>query len=222
MRLLVQREKDEKHENSRKALLVIDIQEDYTGVTAKHPFPYKDSEKLITTVNKVIEEASKRNFIIVYIKQEFDGLFGRMISGATAICFSITNSQSKDGLFGRMISRAVVGGTAIKGNPGTEIDKRISIISNHCFSKSKGDAFSNPKLEACLIEYQVNELYLVGIDARFCVYSTAKGALKRGYNVNVITDGIALLAGGKWDALMKKYKRDGINLVSSHELFMAI
>jgi nicotinamidase-related amidase len=34
----------------------------------------------------------------------------------------------------------------------------------------------------------VDEVYLVGIDAQYSVYSTAKGALNRGYKVNLITD----------------------------------
>ncbi|WML33528.1 cysteine hydrolase [Clostridium sp. OS1-26] len=184
---------NKKYNNSQKALLVIDIQEDYTGTTAKAPYPYKDSERLITTVNKIIEEASKKNIITVYIRQEFDGFFGRMLS------------------------RVVGHRTAIKGKPGTEFDKRINIMSNHCFSKPMPDAFSNPKFEAFLAEQKINELYLVGLDAAGCVYFTAKGALKRGYNVSIIKDGIVLLAENKWGNLLKKFKQDGITLISSNE-----
>jgi nicotinamidase/pyrazinamidase len=61
-----------------------------------------------------------------------------------------------------------------------KFDKRINILSNHCFTKSMPDAFNNPKLEAFLNEHQISELYLVGLDAAACVYFTAKGALKRG------------------------------------------
>lgn len=179
--------------DTQKALLVIDIQEDYTGTTAKPPFPYKESDRLIATVNKVIEEAAKRNIITAYIRQEFSGLFGKTVS------------------------RVFCGGTAIKGNPGTEIDKRVTIVSKHSFSKPFPDAFSNHKLEALLSEHQVNELYLVGLDAEFCVHSTARGALKRGYKVNIITDGVALRAEKKWDDLIRKYRQDGINLMSSCE-----
>jgi nicotinamidase-related amidase len=92
-----------KLEKEETALLVVDIQEDYTGITAKSPFPYKDSERLIETVNKVLEESAEKNLIIVYIRQEFDGCWGKMIS------------------------KLIGHGTAIKGNPGTEFDKRIRI-----------------------------------------------------------------------------------------------
>ncbi|MBB6214767.1 nicotinamidase-related amidase [Anaerosolibacter carboniphilus] len=177
----------------QKALLVIDIQEDYTGITAKSPFPYKDSERLITTVNKIIEDASKKNMPIVYIRQEFDGFLGKIIS------------------------RVVGHGTAIKGKPGTELDKRITIMSNHFFSKPMPDAFSNPKLEAFLAEQQVKELYLVGLDAAGCVYHTAKGALKHGYNVSIFKDGIVLLNENKWDSLLNKFEQDSVTLISSNE-----
>ena len=180
-------------DSAKKALMVIDIQEDYTGTTARPPFPYKESDRLIATVNKVIEEAAKKNIITVYIRQEFSGFFGKAIS------------------------RVFCRGTAIEGTPGTEIDKRITLASNHSFSKPYPDAFSNHKLEVFLSEHQVNDLYLVGVDAEFCVHSTAKGALKRRYNVNIITDCIALRAEKKWDNLINKYKKDGINLIASRE-----
>jgi len=182
-----------KYEDSQKALFVIDIQEDYTGTTAKPPFPYKDSERLIITVNKIIEEASKKNIIIVYIRQEFDGFVGRAIS------------------------KLAGHGTAIKGKAGVEFDKRINIISKHCFTKPMPDAFTNPKLEVFLKEHKVNKLYLAGLDAAGCVHYTAKGALKRGYEVSIIKDGIVLLAENKWDNLIKKFKQDGITLISSDE-----
>lgn len=181
------------YDNPRKALFVIDIQEDYTGTTAKPPFPYKDSERLISAVNKIIEEASRKNIITVYIRQEFDGFIGRTVS--------------------KLIGHS----TAIKGNPGTGIDKRINIISDNSFSKPWPDAFTNPELERFLNEHQINGLYLVGLDAAGCVYFTAKGALKRGYSVSIIKDGIALLDERKWDDILKKYEQDGITLIESNE-----
>lgn len=70
----------EQYKNPQKALFVIDIQEDFTGITAKPPFPYKDSGKLIATVNTITEAASRENIIIVYIRQELDGLWYTMLS----------------------------------------------------------------------------------------------------------------------------------------------
>lgn len=201
MGLPTQGKKIEHYETPQKALLVIDIQEDFTGTTAQPPYPFKNSEQLIATVNRVIEGASKQKVIIVYIRQEFDGLWGKMLSG----------------MISTMLSGKISGGTAIKGNPGTEIDKRIAIMSSYVFPKSKGDAFSNPELDALLIEHQVNELYLVGLDAEYCVHGTAKGALNRGYAVNIITDAVALGHEEKWEELLQQYREEGITLMSSQQ-----
>jgi nicotinamidase/pyrazinamidase len=199
--LPTQGKKIEHYETPQKALLVIDIQEDFTGTTARPPYPFKNSEQLIATVNRVIEEASKQKIIIVYIRQEFDGLRDTLISGMLSTLFS----------------GKISAGTAIKGNPGTEIDKRITILSDYVFPKPRGDAFSNPKLDALLIEQQVNELYLVGLDAEYCVHVTAKGALNRGYAVNIITDAIALRAEEKWEGLLQQYREEGITLLTSQQ-----
>ncbi len=184
---------DMKSNNYKKALLVIDIQEDYTGTTAKPPFPYKDSARLITTVNKLIEEASKKDILILYIRQEFDSFSGKAFS------------------------KLVGHGTAIKGRPGTEFDKRINIVSCHSFTKPMPDAFTNPELEVFLKEHEVKELYLVGLDAAGCVYFTAKGALKRGYGVSIIKEGIVLLAEEKWNRLLEKFELEGIKPITSQE-----
>jgi len=185
--------KIEQYEYPRQALFVIDIQEGYTGATAQAPFPYKNSEKIIAAVNTIINAASKKNIIIVYIRQELDGFLVKLLSNLFA------------------------GGRAIKGNPETEIDKRISIMSSHVFPKSKSDAFSNPRLNEFLIEHQVNELYLVGLDADGCLHATAQGALNRGYTVNTITDGIFLREEEKWEELMQQYQEEGITLMLSQE-----
>jgi nicotinamidase-related amidase len=179
--------------NPQKAVFVIDIQEDYTGTTAKPPFPYKDSEKLIASVNTIIETASRKNIAVVYIRQELDGFVGRMLSNLSA------------------------GGTAIKGNPGTEIDKRVNLVSSNVFPKPRSDAFPNPKLEEFLIEHHVNELYLVGLDAAGCVHNTAQGALNRGYTVNIITDAIVLREEAKWQELLRQYEEEGIALMLTRE-----
>ncbi|HNX92045.1 MAG TPA: cysteine hydrolase [Syntrophomonas sp.] len=182
-----------RYENPRKAVFVIDIQEDYTGTTAKPPFPYKDSAKLIAAVNTITEAAATKNIIIVYIRQELDGFLGRLLSNLFA------------------------GGTAIRGNPGTEIDKRITVISGNIFPKPKSDAFSNPKLGEFLITNQVDELYLVGLDAAGCVHNTARGALNRGYAVTIITDAIVLREEEKWAELLKQYEEEGISLMTRQD-----
>jgi nicotinamidase/pyrazinamidase len=177
-----------------KALLVIDVQEDYTGETAKPPFPYKESETAIASINRIALNAAQKKYDVIYIRQEFCNISGKIISMIFA------------------------NGTAIKGKPGTRIDKRVNIISSNIFSKPIGDAFSNKEFEKYLIDHSVNELYLVGLDAEACVHATAKGALNRGYTVKIVTDAILLKVMKKWNDLLKKYSEEGIFLIQSSDI----
>jgi nicotinamidase/pyrazinamidase len=189
------------YQNPQKALLVIDVQEDTTGTTAPPLSPYKGKAEYIARLNKAIEAANSKNILIVYVKQEFDGLWGKTLSWA------------------------VFCGSNIKGNPGTKVDKRIAMLSNYKFSKPQGDSFANPKLNEFLTGQRVNELYLVGLDPEFCIYATARGALNRGYAVTVITDAIlswrdAICIWTKNDneRIFEKYRKEGIKLISGKEL----
>jgi hypothetical protein len=60
--------------------------------------------------------------------------------------------QEFDGLWGKMISEVISGGTAFKGSPGADLDARLPVLSSHVYAKPKPDAFSNSELEAFLIE----------------------------------------------------------------------
>ena len=84
-----------------KALLVIDLQEDYTGVNASKKLRYKDADQLVIRVNKIIEECTKNDIDLIYIKQEFEGVIPILLT--------------------KLFSH----GSAIKGTPGAEFDKHI-------------------------------------------------------------------------------------------------
>jgi nicotinamidase/pyrazinamidase len=71
-------------------------------------------------------------------------------------------------------------------------------------------------LESFLILHQVGNLYLVGLDAAYCVHKTALGALNRGYKVTVVKD--AILARDDMNDILKRYEKDGIAVTTSKEL----
>lgn len=177
-----------KYANPRKALLVIDVQEDYTGLKGKKPPLFKNVEGKIATINGLIDHASGSGVAVVYIRQIFDNNF---------------------------ITRLFPGRT-IEGLPGTELDARIKMVNQNDFTKKISDAFSNPRLEEFLINNQVDEIYLVGLDAAYCVYNTAMGARNRGYKVSIVRD--AVMTRKKLDDVLKLYERKGITLTSSGEL----
>jgi nicotinamidase/pyrazinamidase len=179
--------------NPKKALLVIDVQEDFTGKTSRPPIQFKNPERMIETINKLISEARRKDILVIYVRQEYNGFWAQAIA------------------------KYLFGGRALPGQPGTQIDQRVTIVNDNLFTKAIGDAFSNPQLNALLIKNQVNELYLTGLDAEHCVHSTALGALNRGYRVNAVTDALALMAEKKWNTLMKTYQQEGIVLTTSQK-----
>jgi nicotinamidase-related amidase len=96
------------------------------------------------------------------------------------------------------------------------VDRRIKLINNNDFEKNRTDAFSSHQFEQLLINNHVNTLYLTGVDAAYCVYYTALGALKRGYRVIVVTDAVA--SREKMQGVLERYRRKGIDVITSDAL----
>jgi nicotinamidase/pyrazinamidase len=174
--------------NPAKALLVIDVQEDYTGINGRQGPLLNNVEAQIRAINTLIDSASRTGMHVVYIRQIFDNNF---------------------------FTRKFIGRT-LEGVPGTELDGRIRVINSNDFTKKISDAFSNPALDTFLVSNQVYELYLVGLDAAYCVYYTALGGLNRGYKVTVIED--AVMTRKDMNDVLKQYEKDGIGVSSSKKV----
>jgi nicotinamidase-related amidase len=98
------------------------------------------------------------------------------------------------------------------------IDRRIKVINSNDFAKNRTDAFSSCTFEQFLIDRQVDELCLVGVDAAYCVYYTALGALQRGYRVTVVSD--AVKSRKALPGVLERFRRKNIAVVTSDELVM--
>ncbi len=133
------------------ALLVVDIQKDATEL--KNSL-FKNTENFIENVNEVIEKFKENGGHIFYITHELENNF---------------------------LNRLIMQNRFIKGTEGSKIDSRIKIESNNFYIKTKGDSLSNIELEKELKRLKVSEIYIGGLDAKYCVYNTGKGAIKRGY-----------------------------------------
>ncbi|MBN2041394.1 MAG: cysteine hydrolase [Spirochaetes bacterium] len=177
------------YDNPAKALLVIDVQEDYTGLNRKLPPLFRNVDRQINTLNKIINKAAESGIVVIYVRQ-----------------IVINN----------FLTRNIIRRT-IDGLPGTEMDSRISVINNNDFTKKIGDSFSNPELNTFLIRNHVNKLYLAGLDAAYCVRFTAMGGINRGYSVYVLKD--AVMTQKNLDDILEQYKKDGIGVITSTEFF---
>jgi nicotinamidase-related amidase len=175
--------------NPRKALVVLDIQEGYSGTEARRPVTAPPATGMLATVNRLIDMASESDMEVAYIRQVFsNSLFVRLHGG-------------------RRVGKVM-------------IDRRIKVINGNDFEKNRTDAFSNRRFEQLLIDRQVDELYLTGVDADYCVYYTAIGALNRGYRVVVVTDAVA--SRHKMADVLERYRRKGIGVMTSEQLIGSI
>lgn len=59
----------------------------------------------------------------------------------------------------------------------------LKVVGDNIFLKHAADAFTNPELDAFLKVQGVTTIEVVGIDGNVCVYKTALGARKAGYEV---------------------------------------
>ena len=98
-----------------KALLVIDIQNDYLWEKRKNKFTY-DTEKIIKSINKTIDKY-KKDHDIIYISH------------------LINNFPTNKLLFG----------FSIKGTEGAELYSKLNIVSNLKFDKYFSDAYKSKK-----------------------------------------------------------------------------
>ena len=145
-----------------KALILVDLQEDYTGPHAQQS--YQEPERLIAAANQLIESARAGGWPIY-----------------------VTRVAMPNDWFHRLLT----GGAAIAGTRGADFDARLVRADTTEVVKTKSDSFANPLLDTQLAANQVGELFIAGIDAGFCVKKTIRGALNRGYRVNVVREGIA-------------------------------
>ena len=144
------------------ALFVIDMQNDYLYEKRKKRFTY-DTEGLVSCVNRIIRQYSEEGRDVIYIRH------------------IIQNLPTNRLLFGYSIA----------GTEGAELYSGLDIVSDSIFDKLVGDALSNRKLRQLIERKGYDMLHLCGLDECGCVASTALGAVKRGYDVEILREGTA-------------------------------
>lgn len=172
-----------------KALLVLDIQESGGVKPAAMPLPAQTPfGRMIAAVNRLIGCFDSAGLEVAYVRQVFSS---------------------------NLISR-LHGGRILAGRLEPRICRWVKVVNGNDFAKDRTDAFSNQQLEQLLIDRQVEQIFLVGLDAAFCVYYTALGALNRGYRVTVVTD--AVVTGRDMARVLKRYRDKGIAVMDSRDV----
>jgi nicotinamidase/pyrazinamidase len=173
------------------ALLVIDIQEATTGDVSMYPYFQENSDNLIMNINHLADSFKNMNLPVVYIRSEITNPLINLLNNSYA-----------------------------KGHPGAKFDKRLKIVSNSEVVKKGKDSFRNTDLDSILTTNNVNELYIVGLDAAECVNATVEAALNRNYNVNIIKEAVLSKSEEMTDSMMVIFKDRGAKI--SHVDSLAI
>jgi nicotinamidase-related amidase len=168
-----------------KALILVDLQEDYTGPHAQQS--YREPERLISTANALIAAAHAGGWPVY-----------------------LTRVAMPPDWFHALLT----GGAALAGTKGAELDARLARADATEIVKTKSDSFANPLLDEQLAAGQIGEVFIAGIDAGFCVKKTILGALNRGYRVNVVREGIATRHSTPLDEHIAGYEKAGAAMTS--------
>jgi nicotinamidase-related amidase len=174
-----------------KALLVLDIQKDFTAEGARMPVNPDQVEGMLSAINDVAAQFEKSGDTVVYIRNVFP-------------------RNEIGNLFRR--SAAVV------GSPGVEFDERLTRVSDLVFDKSRPDAFSNAGLERLLVAKQISEVIVAGVFADQCVYWTSRGAINRGYKVTYLSDAVAAKSSKGVDKAAGSLERLGATIAVAAEV----
>ncbi len=176
------------YDTVKSVLMVIDIQEATTGKVSITEEYIQQSDMLITKINHLIQHSEKKDIPVIYIYTETDNWL-----------INLLNSTMK------------------KGSIGTELDSRLHQVSEHILPKEKKDSFSNPYLDKILREKEVSRLYIVGLDAAYCVKNTIIAAVSRGYKVIVIEDALISETQALKDEMINLFLQTGVKIISSND-----
>lgn len=169
----------------KRALIVIDMQNDYLYEKRKPIFAY-NTEELVTAVNGIIREYSENGCDVIYVRH------------------IIQNLPTNRLLFGYSLA----------GTEGAELYDGLDVISDYVFDKLLGDALTNKELLKLVKEKSYDTLCLCGLDECGCVTSTALGASKRGIKAEIIRKGTATVFPEKKVAkARKKLEKAGVNYI---------
>ena len=139
---------------NRKALLVIDMQNDYLWERRKAKFSYP-ADELVGAVNRAATSYQSMGYDVVYIAQVFPDL---------------------------PTNRWFIG-FSIRGTAGAELFGGLNVVSDLIFEKNLPDAFTAKAFREHMSDRAYSEIVLCGLDECGCVGATAKGAAKTGAKV---------------------------------------
>ena len=165
---------------SKKALVVIDMLNDF--VMEGVPLEVPDTRKVVPVIKREIESARKEGRHIIYV------------------CDSHDPDDAEFKRFNWPVH-------AVKGTKGAQIVEELRPSnSDIIIEKTTYSGFYRTKLDSTLRALRIDTLRLTGCVTHICVLFTASDAVLRGYDVEVVKDGVAGIAPEDHDAALRIMK----------------
>ncbi|MCK5464825.1 MAG: cysteine hydrolase [Bacteroidales bacterium] len=183
----------ENYQSNNSALLVIDIQEYTTGEVSITEVFKTAADDLIRRINMITEKSAENGIPVIYIRSEISNPLINLMNNSMAV-----------------------------GSLGAQLDRRLNILSDYVIPKEKQDAFSNSYLDSILIESEISRLFVVGLDAAFCVNSTIEGARNRGYDIAVISDATISDPDSMKNFMLDEFVNRGVEILNTQEFFVEL
>ncbi|PWW01891.1 nicotinamidase-related amidase [Hoeflea marina] len=168
------------------ALLIIDMQSDFTGRGGG--YPADDVEAVISLINEHASDAYGRDCPVITVRHSF---LARYVN-----------------VFLRLLAR----GRGAAGSAGLGLDPRLETGVAADFMKHQADAFSAPEFEAWLDAHRIGRLSIAGRDGNTGIRATAQAALNRGYEVEILAPAVLARAEPQWRLQQRRLSRRGARI----------
>ena len=145
----------------KKALIVIDMQNDFLWEKRKTMFDY-DTQRLTAAVNERIHQFEQAGDDVIYIAHILPNL---------------------------PTNRLFIG-FSIRGTQGAELYGGVDIVSKLYFEKNLSNSFTAKKFREHMARQDYGEIYICGLDLCGCVGKTALGAAKLCRKVFLFEDAV--------------------------------
>lgn len=170
------------------ALLVIDMQEDFTSIGGRYGWDKAYLKARIEAIDIMAAKAKKAEIPVIAV---------RHVHRAPLIRLMIR-------LFGE--------GRGIPSSKGLRLVE-LPVQPDFEVVKARSDSFSSPELEGYLAAARIGTLLLTGLDGSYCVQATAHGALNRGFRVEIVEDAVLSRNEADWRRHLTELKGRGAVVV---------
>ncbi len=174
---------------NRRALLLIDFQEDFLDAKGRMPVCRSHVATALEAAKRAVSEAEGAGDVILAIGNEF---------------------RPGDHLMNLLRRRA-----SIAGSPGSRWTAALPLDDIPYLPKWATSAFVNPELDPWLRARGVGRLALTGLKAGACVSATGRDALARGYAVELVSDAIACDSDASRRRALEALRARGARLVEA-------